>query len=296
MQKVCRYIFMIDELIHQTSFDLSDPFDLRQDIFSLQFKKLNSYNDFLKEFYLEWLLWAYNGEVQTTIAYPIILDNIRNNTYKNYFSGISEEETISLSNYFVEMVQEEHEHSLHFYNILKKMYGEQLIQEKSDSEEQKQSVAKSIKDTNFIKLLITYYIGECYLWTTFYRVYKQTYNENIRKVFKKLLVEEAKHNNKIYKLLKKISKNVEIDSTYFIETCRGDRYFGLDFVKKKFSLADSNDKKTEKTLELLYNNPWNQEFTTILAKKWYQLFEVLYPDISLKDFTKLIYQNNTINT
>ncbi|CAB4133504.1 Rubrerythrin [uncultured Caudovirales phage] len=287
---------MIDELINQTSFDLSDPFDLRQDIFSPQFKKLNSYNDFLKEFYLEFLVWAYNGEVQTTIAYPLILENIRKNNYKHYFDGISEEETITLSNYFVDMVKEEQEHSLHFFNILKNMYGEELIQVKSDSPEKKLNLAESIEHNDFIKLLITYYTGECYLWTIFYKIYKQTHNENIRKVFKKLLVEEAQHNNKIYKLLKKISKNVQIDKTYFAEVCKSDRYFGLDFVKKKFVLADNNDKKTEKTLKLLYNNDWSRDFTTILTKKWYQLFEVLYPTISLEEFTKLIYQNNTINT
>jgi len=141
-------------------------------------------------------------------------------------------------------------------------------------------------------LLLFYYIGECHLWTCFYQIYKETSDSHTSKIFKKILVEEAQHINHHYKLTKKIKDKISIDLSIIIEECRALRYFGLEFIKREFKIDDVNTKKDHYFLELVYDSQWHREFNQIVIKKWYQLFGILYPDISIDEFTNIVNQNN----
>jgi rubrerythrin len=112
------------------------------------------------------------------------------------------------------------------------------------------------------------------------------------KVFKKILVEEAQHNNHHYKLMKKIKDKIEIDLSLIVDTCRDYRHFGLEFVKREFAIADANTKKDHYILDLIYNSQFHREFNQLAIKKYYQLIKILYPAISLDDFTVMVNHND----
>lgn len=289
---------MINELINNTNFNPIDPFDIKTEIFSKSLKTLLPlvHDKFLTDFYREWLVYIFSGEFDATISYPKILDKMKDGTYAEYLSGLSVEEHTQLCNYFEKIIKEENEHTSYFLSFIKRIYGESL-DSISDSvlNATKIYCINKAENTNLIHLLIAYYIGECYFWTCFYKIYKETVDSDKRMIFKKVLVEEAQHNNNIYKLVKQIKNKITINSSgisLFVGMCQDKRYFGLDFVKQNFKFTDSNTKKDHYMLKLVYDCEWQRNFNTIVIKKWYQLFEVLYPSISIEQFTKMINKND----
>lgn len=283
---------MINQLIKESTFNPLDPFDIKKDIFPNKFKKMSGYNKFLENFYRHWFLWSFNGEFESTIVYSGIIDRMKNGKYANYLSDFSANDLTHLYNYFTKMISEEVEHTDHFLNFINTIYGDSVI-----SDDMLESACKDaqyrVENTEFTELLLFYYIGECYLWVCFYQIYKKTVDPDSRKIFKKLLVEEAQHNNNHYKIMKKIKNKITVDSlSYFIDWSRRLRYFGMEFVKIEFKLNDNDTKKDHQILELIYNSQWHREFNQLLIKKWYQLSRILYPNISIEEFTVMINHND----
>jgi rubrerythrin len=286
---------MINQLIREMNFNPVDPFDIKKDIFPVKFKKIPNYNSFLEDFYRSWLMFTFFGEFDTTIGYPELLKGIKNGKYNQYLSDFSSDEHAQLCNYFSEMIREENEHTEYLLNFVKTIYGDSVTEELSDEvlDLARTTALDQVENTDLVKMLVRYYAGECYLWTCFYQIYKQTHDPDKRKVFKKVLVEEAQHNNKIYKLVKRIKHNVTIDlMPWFIEFCQRYRYFGFIFVKDHFKLNDENTRKDHAIIELVYDTEWHAEFNQLLIKKCYQMFGILYPNISIEEFTNLVNQNN----
>ena len=282
---------MIDQLINEINFNPVDPFALKTDLFSNKAKNLISeYDQFLENFYRAWLIWTFSGEFHSTIVYPGIIDGIKNKKYEKYLSDLSVTEQEQLCEYFTKIANEETEHTDIFLSLIKKIYVNSDIEEISDDslELSRKDAQNRVENTDLIELLFLYYIGECYLWTCFYQIYKKTSDSGIRDIFKKILVDEAQHNNNHYKLLKKIKNRITTDASCYIEWCRVMRYFGLDFVKKQFNLNNDRIKKDYYFIKIIYDSPWHKEFNQLVIKKWYQLFEILYPNISLDEFTIMI--------
>ena len=292
---------MVDNLIDASSFDPLDPFDIRQEIFSDRFKNSSMvvYDEFLFDFYYKWLLNTYYNEIEATIAYPVILNNIKNNKYDQCTSSLTAEQLTTICGYFKKMVGQEIEHADHFLQLLNAVYGEEVVSKSiNDRSLTVNTIAfrSRAESSNLIELMIRYYTGECYLWCTFYQVYRRTHALDRKRLFKKLLVEESQHNNSIYKFIKQIKNNVNLHPEYFVKVCRDQRYFGLDFVQSYFKLPDTNTTKDKVMLQLVYDSPWNKEFNALVIKKYYQLFELLYPHISIEEFTKMVNQDNYVRT
>jgi rubrerythrin len=290
---------MINELIKETKFSVSDPFDFQKEIISDKFKKFSAYDDFAKDLYLEWIYFTYAGEVEATITYPIIHDIIKNKKYTNYFDGISEKEIEKMCEYFDGMIKEENAHAVYFYNLLNNIYGDEVSEKIkiANSSEVRDYFINFTQTEDFVKILTQYYIGECYLFAVFYSIFTQSHNENTKQIFKPIMVDEVNHINNFKKILKNIKKNITLDKSDFIQSCKYLRYIGFDFVSKKFGLNHlHNDKKTKKVLNLIYDNDWHKEFAIFLTKQWYALFSILYPNITIKEFHEMIYSDDSINT
>ena len=285
---------MINQLIKNQTFNPLDPFDIKKDLFSNKAKQRLDYNNFLEKFYRNWLLWTFNGEFESTIIYPGIIDGIKNKKYEKYFVNLSVDEKTFMIDSFSKIFKDETEHTEHFLNFLKTIYGDSIAESTSNAalELTRRSALHKIENRDFIELLMFYYIGECHLWTCFYQIYKETTDSHTSKIFKKILVEEAQHSNHHYKLMKKIKDKINIDLSLIVDECRHLRYFGLEFIKREFKINDVDAKKDHYILELIYNSSWNREFNQIVIKKWYQLVRILYPTTSLDEFTAMINQHD----
>jgi hypothetical protein len=287
---------MINQLINELTFNPLDPFFIKKDIFSKKAKRLlpSGYDKFIEKFYRNWLLWTFNGELESTIVYPGIIDGIKNKKYEKYFSDFSIDDRNFIIDNFNKIFEDEAAHTEHFLNLLKTIYGDSIAESISDNSLKLASIAAEHKVDNgdFVELLFFYYIGECYLWSCFYQIYKKTTDPDLCKIFKKILVEEAQHNNHHYKLMKKIKDKIKIDLSLIIDTCRDYRHFGLEFVKREFIIADANTKKDHYILELIYNSQFHREFNQLAIKKYYQLIKILYPDLSIDEFTAMVNHND----
>lgn len=252
-------------------------FNLKQDIFSPQFKNLNLY----EKFYQEWVMSAYIAELDATTMYPIIQERIKNKVYDlSYFSNIENQE---IQNYLANMHADESEHADYFKSILYSIHGNTVQLPTEDSLE------KGHWNNDMEKTLMYYYIGECHLWVSFYKLYLDTIDPEVKKSIKKLLVDESHHNNNIYKIFKKIQPTIRTDLNWFVGQVLNYRYFGFLNMKPKFGLYDLDNKKNQKMLEFIYNIPWQHHFNQLLIKKLYKAVGLLYPNISKKEFINMVY-------
>jgi rubrerythrin len=270
---------------------LQNPFFLKESIFSNRFKQVlnSSYNEFVEEFFYDWICFALKGEFETTIAYPKILHNLKSGKYNSIIKNLNPDNKQRLYQYFDNMIVDEQNHTNFIDKLLLDTYN------KSVSKKTLNLIAhdtkKLIENSNLISLLIRYYVGECYLWTGFYLIYRQTENPEIKKLFHKLVVDESHHNNNIYKFFKLIKNNIDLDSTEFIKNTSNLKYFGISYTVKKLGLSNTNTKKDKWWNELVYNYEWQHNFNEIFLKKCFQLYEVLYPETTFKDFFESINKN-----
>jgi rubrerythrin len=251
--------------------------DLERDIFSTQFKKSNLYNTF----YQEWIMSAYTAELDATTMYPVIQDRIKNKIYD--LSQFSAEENQEILNYLSNMHTDEAEHADYFKSILESIHGKSLKLPSVDD------LPKTHWDHSMERTLMYYYIGECHLWVSFYKMYLDTTNPIEKKSIKQLLVDESQHNNNIYKILKKIKGSIHTDINWFIDQVLPYRYFGFINIRPKFSLYDLDSKKNQKMLQFIYDTKWQHHFNQLFVKKLYKAVTVLYPTISREQFINMVY-------
>ena len=283
---------MINQLIKELTFNPINPYDLKEDIFSPKLKTvIPDYDQFLENFYREWLLWIFDGEFEGKIVYPRIIDKIENGEYANYLSNLSVDEKTFMVDSLSKISKDEVEHAEYFLNFIKTIYGDSVTEAISSDivlDLARTSALQKVENMDLIELLFLYYIGECHLWVCFYQIYKETTDPNKRSIFKKILGEESRHIDSHFKIIKKIKNKITTDSSCYIHWCRNLRYFGLQFVEREFNNVDSI--KEQYIRKLIYNSHWHKEFNQILIKKCYQLFEILYPDISIDEFTIIVNQ------
>ena len=279
----------MEDFIKQLSFDTQNPFDFPDSIFSKEFKNLPNpiKVDFTNKFFQHWIVWAHQGEIDTTIVYPLILQNLIDKKYDRYFRSTSE----FAQQYLQKMITEENEHAEHFLHLLQTLYpNETLIPTKQQLVVNSMKLAKTVDIKSLEELLLHYYVGECYLWAAFYLIYKQTANPKKKKLFQKLLVEESQHNNNIYKVFKQILPHVDLSTEQVFNKISTTRLFSLPFVLSYFD-ASTDMLKQKRYIRLVYDSPWHKQFNMLVIKKWYQLFSLLFPAVSFNEFATTVNAN-----
>jgi rubrerythrin len=282
----------MNELISQLEFDPTNPFDLSKSIFSNNLETLTKHLefDFVKEFYNSYVMHCYDAEFTATTVYPMILQRLQTNQYNDYLMKLNDNEKDQIFQYFIKMIQDETEHATCFYDIIKKINYD--LAAHTINKQRLQAIESydrhSVETTDLIRLLILYYLGECYLWSSFYLIYKQTSNEKKKQLFKKLLVEESQHNNNILKFVKKIQHNINLPNQYFLDTVKDLRLFGLPFTRQVFKLNADDSIANKKIIQLVYNTEWHKQFNQLYLKKTYKLNQVLNPDMSFNEFQSTI--------
>jgi rubrerythrin len=287
----------MQELISQIEFDVNNPAAFEHSIFPDQLIKLTRHldYDFATEFYSDYLVYCYNAEFIATIAYPLILKRIKEQQYEKYLHELTELDRQQVYQYFDQMIQDEQEHADYFFAILHKVNP--ALAHKITNTETLQANSlihkHTVESTDLVQLLVTYYIGECYLWVSFYQIYKLTQDLDKKKIFKKLLVEEAQHNNNILKILKKIQPKISLTQEQFVSLANDSRLFGLAFTKNKFHLNAMNSIANQKIMQLIYNTSWHKQFNQIYLKKTYQLYQILYPESQFEQFQSAVNQHES---
>jgi len=260
----------MNELISQLEFDPKNPFDLDTDIVP---------DRFIQGFYNSYLLYCYTGEYQTTIMYPTILTNLKTKKYEQYIGSFNQEEREQLYQYFNKMIQDETEHTDHFLIMLNKINPQYI-----DLDLLKHESQSYVENTDLVKLLSFIYVGECYLWVSFFQIYKTSISTNKKCIFKKLLVEESQHNNNILKFLKKIKPMITLSKDEYIDVVKENRLMNLLYIQQQFKISDANSAAFKKVVQFVYNNAWHDKFNELLVKKTYQLSAVLFPEMSFEEF------------
>lgn len=270
---------------------LTNPFYLTKSIFSKKFEKIlgPAYDQFVEEFYCRWLYDMQIGEFETTIVYPMILDNLKTEKYNNILKNISNSDKLLIYQYFIKMIIDENNHTNLVDNLLSDIYNTKISAE--TTARIVQDAQTLVDSTNLVSLLIKYYVGECYLWTGFYLFYKQTNNAEIKKIFHTLVVDESHHNNNIYKFFKLIRNDIKFNNDEFISKVHNFKHLGFSFVTEKCKLPNTNTKKDRWWNELIYNHHWHHNFNKIFLKKCFQLYELFNPEVTFEDFFALMNKN-----
>jgi hypothetical protein len=267
-----------------------DPFEIQLPIFNNSFCKNKNVDidDLHQRFYCSWLRWVYDAELESSIIYPIIAERIRNSITDTFLDSIEHKQKQILCNYLDQMGHEEGEHFTHFGNLLSDTYREKVRDVISDEYVEKQKISLNIKgnSTNPFLLLLLYYSGECYFWAAYYLFYKNTKNKSLQKIIQKLLVEEAQHNNRIYKIFKNYKNLIAFDSDEYINTCNQYRYLNLCFTLDEFDINKSIPDKI--IVNNIYYNDFQKNFNQLVIKKWHQLYAIFHPEVDLDTFTSLI--------
>jgi rubrerythrin len=287
---------MIDQLIRGLDFNPQDPFDIKKDIFSKRLTKSSAgfHDKFVHDFYRHWILWTFDGEFDAATSYPIILSKIQNNQYGKYLADLSESDVGKLCGYFNKMIRDEVEHTTKFVEVIKSVYSESASAVVGDDvlSEKLVKCTENANSSDLIDFLCGFYNGECYVWVALYKFYKSTESTSKKNFLKTLLVEESQHNNNIYKFLKHIRQKNTISPECFVESMRKYRLCCLDFVKQQYSLSDTGTKKDKSIVQLVYDSEWHRDFNRLVIKKIYQVFGMLYPDITLEEFINMVNEHD----
>jgi len=267
-------------------------FNFHEPIFSnlLEQSLQQKYENFSFDFLSDWIYSTYLGEYETTIAYPKILDHFQTNFYNQQIC-LNEEERCQIAKYLNRMIEDENEHTLLLQQFLKQNFNKDVAY--NTIEEIEKNTITLVDNTNLSDLLVRYYVGECYLWTSFYLIYRNIENIKLKNLFHQLVVDESHHNNNIYKIYKKLKNQIRFDQDNYLTEVTNLRYFGLKFVKNQFNLGDENSKKSQWWLKLIYSHQWQQRFNLIFLKKTYKLYELFYSDSNFDDYTKIINKNES---
>jgi rubrerythrin len=253
-------------------------------IFSNNLKKIlpQKHSNFVEEFFYEWLYNTYLGEFETTIAYPKLLAQFKNNQHM----VLPDSDLHDICGYFDKMIEDETEHAALLEKLIDQYFNKSIKLE--DLQKVRTETLSKLDTSELTNSLTYYYVGECCLWTGFYLMYKNCKDDKIAKIFHHLLVDESHHHNNIFKIYKKIKHNTKLDIFYFINEVRHLKYFGFHYVKKVFEFGDSINEKNTVQLRLIYNQEWQKKFDSIFLKKTYKLYELFNPESNFNNYCQMV--------
>ncbi len=261
-----------------------NPFLLKNPIFTEKFQLLmpTKYNDLVTRCFYEFVVNTLSDEHHAASAYPILLERFRTGYYDEYIDHLSTEDKKDIENYFIKMIDDEANHATLFNQILNKTY--QIEVEIHDN------LYKLLYTEDFFKTLTRYYVGECHLWVSFYKIFQETGDPELKKLFHQLLVDESHHNNSIRKIFKKIKQKIEFDIEYFNQRVIEQRYFGLSFIQRNLRLPGKGTKQDCWWEKVVFDNNWQQHFNELFIKKCYQVVSIFDTEIEYCDYKKIINQ------
>jgi rubrerythrin len=242
------------------------------------------YDQFENEFICNWLYNTYLGEYETTLVYPALRNNFEQNYYHDL--NLTHESQNLICQYFDRMIHDEEVHAKMLLDFLKNNFNKDVSQH--DLNSTKIQAQDRLKNCDLTQLLTRYYVGECYLWTGFYLIYKNCQNQQTAKMFHRLVVDESHHNNNIFKIYQKLNNSIKLEDDNYVDQVTELRYFGLGFIKNFFELNDDTSKKSKWFLNLIYDHDWQRQFNLIFLKKTFKLYSLFNPKSDLDSYCRII--------
>jgi rubrerythrin len=262
--------------------DLTNPFYIKSSVLSENLRKFlpTKFDIIVEDLFYEYFVETIIGEYHVSHAYEILLNRFKNGYYHDYIDHLSDKDKQDIESYFLKMIGDETKHTLMFKEMFYKIYNKSI--------DIHDHLAELLDKENLFETLTRYYISECYLWVSFYKIYKETQSQEFVKNLHQLLVDEAQHNNAIRKIFYKINKTKQFDFDYFNQLVSSNRYFGLSHIRKTLRLPGTNSKQDQWWENIIFDNQWQQEFNEHFIKKCYQVVSIFDPEIDYESYKKLI--------
>jgi hypothetical protein len=253
------------------------------EIFSENFKNFfaGKYEDFVKEFWQFYLEEVYLAEYHSTLGYPILQQRIKENFYNDVRLQTAEDGTF-INDFFTKIINDENNHTNGFKNLNN---GYDFFIDDNKIHNIDKLNDNYFKNQTGFQSISLFYIGECYFGTTFLKLYQTITNQEVKNFFLEVLKDETSHINFFRKISKKLFTHENFNLDFYINEIRRQRYFGLSFFINKFNLSGKNFTLWE---DLVFNNPWQQDFNEKFLRKTYLLFENYYNHINFEDYKALI--------
>lgn len=262
---------------------MNNPLDLQTPIFSNSLKNFlkDDYSQFVSDFFQQYLHSSLVSEHNATRVYSFLYQKLKDGKIEK-FNILNDIEKQEIEKYYVKLINDESNHFQFFENLYFDLFQKKLSNIELSIIEQ--NTIDDLFTESFPQSLFRFYIGECYLWVSFYSIYEDTNNENLKKGFYQLLVDESHHNASLYKISKKLLTSADFDEEFYFEQVKSHLYWMSALVDKKFNYYRNSPKLKEVVYNLVYNNNWHQNYRNTYLKKCYRLYKVFRPDVSLTEF------------
>lgn len=266
----------------------SNPLNLKKDIFTESLKKYlkDNYNNFVFGFFKNYLYETLVSEHHATIVYSDLYNKIQQGKYNEY-NNLENIEKTKIQNYFTKLIDDEHDHVRFLENLYYQVCNERLVG--SDLETMKLTTTETLLSESLSNSLCRFFIGECYLWVTFYKIYQETDNTEYKNEFYRLLTDESNHNVALLKISKKLLSSESFDEKFYIDRVKSHLYWMNEFVDKEFKFYRSDKKIKKIVYNLVYQNDWHQNYRDLFLKKSYKLYSNFKPDIKIEEFIEKVY-------
>lgn len=286
-------------LIDQCDFSADNPFELRENLFPVlgEIASPTIVKLFEKTCYNGWLVFGFEAENAVVLRYDNILSKFNDGSLDVYFGHLSESERNQIKSKFKEVIDDEVKHSEMFSAIIGKMKAIKDYRPEFVSPtclEFIQSENDLWHTNSFIELLPNIVTGESYLYAAFVLFSKYSKNPIKQQIFKEFIRDESRHVAHFMNIMKK----AYIDD---VEQKRYDRKF-FQFAKDRSQFEDAKFKNFLDTLSIsaeikknivnkAYTTEFHQTFRKLYAKKTWQFYNIVFPDVDQETYEKMLYPN-----
>jgi len=259
-------------------FDINtQPFDGIADEFTEE-----EYNQFLKHVWFGWLYVTYYMELGASIIYSNLSEKIEKTEYYTDKKNLIE--------FFEKSSKEERTHSLIFEKILIDLVDNFVPI--ADTKEYVEGVKYYFKDHTLLEELVEFAANEVALLIPTSAFYKQTNNPIKKQLLSTLLADESQHTQIILKALSTAfidAAQEEKDRVWatFINFCSQRRYFAYPIVVDHLQTITQDTDKQMDMFNKIYNTKWQIECSNFALRKFYQIVEIIHPEITFEEFKKI---------
>jgi rubrerythrin len=286
-------------LIDQCDFSAENPFELRESLFPV-LKDIASptiVKLFEKTCYNGWLIFGFEAENAVIIRYDNILSKFSNGSLDTYFGHLSQAERYQIQEKFKEVIDDEIKHSEMFKTIISKMKVTKDYKPEFYSPDCIEFVESenNIWHTNsFIELLPNIVTGESYLYAAFVLFSKYCKNPIKQQIFKEFIRDESRHVAHFMNIMKKAKidsiEQKKYDTKFFQYAKDRSQFEGAKFEIFLESLSISSETKDD-IMQKAYTTEFHQTFRKLYAKKTWQFYNIVFPDVDQETYEKMLYPN-----
>jgi len=292
-----------NDLISQCEFDRYNPYDLTVNIID-NYLPIGLQKIFIEQAFKNWTFVLFRGDTLSPMIYQAVFDSIKNNKYKQ-FKNLTTAQKLQIDNFFTKTIAEEIQHLDAATFLVKKCsynFGNLQYPE--------ENLLNDICPTQIIRNLFKYYVIESQGQTMLSMIHKYSSNKAKRKFIKPLLQEESQHTNGFYKIIKMLKNTVtdnDLELVHDYITMKHDKtfryeYFGFYELHNFFSFCERALKnKIEVNIDFkkdflsaIKKNKFQQEYHTLVSKKVFKCYNLLFPHVTEKEFRMML--ENNINT